>query len=173
MRALAPIFAAIAALTLAACDRQSTAPSAAGPAPAQQASGPPASAPVWVRNQWRTLPEWTTVANVSGGGIVMFNPRSITRDAKTGTADVMVQVVFKEPRKLTTEDAKTVTESYYHKERALYRFHCESRLFIVAGRELLGDKDVVLMAVNDPVQWRGVDTSGPAIVLEGPTCKSA
>jgi hypothetical protein len=173
MRALAPIFAAIAALALAACGQQASTPAEGGGAPVQQAGGPPTNAPAWVRGQWKTLPEWTTIANVSGGGIVMFSPRSIARDANTGTADVMVQVVFKEPRRLQSEDAKTITTTSYFKERALYRFHCESRLFMVAGRELLGDGDKVINTVNDPAQWRGVDTSGPAIVLEGPTCKSA
>ncbi len=172
------LFASLcAAAALAACEPQQagapSAPSDAG-APSAAAGGPPADAPAWVRDQWATLPDWTRAANDAGGGVIMFAPKSIRRNADAGTADIQIQVVFKEPRAYKTEDKATTTETFYFKELATYRFQCAQRTFTIADRQLIGtgDKVIATLAPAEPATWNPIDSSGAARVFEGPACKS-
>ena len=178
------IIVAFAALIAAGCSKPSAPASTSAPAaaaanapPGSVEAGPTAQTPNWVRDQWATLPEWNNLANISEGGKLMFNPRTIMRDSSAGTTDVRVQVLHLEPVPYIQDSAKTRVTTWYFKERATYRFRCAARTYMVTQRDFMGTGDAIVGSEqNDTTSesaWRPIDASGPARVLEGPVCKAA
>jgi hypothetical protein len=159
-----------AAAALAACGKP---PSAAAPG----AAAAHADAPAWVRDQWNSLPDWNMVANIADGGRASFSPRSIKRDAASGATQVEVQILHAAPIPYREENAAIVQTTWYFKERAIYRFNCAARTYVVLKRDYLGAGDAVIGSDHaDPesaADSRPIGGSGLAVVLEGPVCKAA
>ena len=167
----------ISALAVSACGKPAASGATSSSQVAAAAGGPPAAAPAWVRDQWGALPDWNLVANDADGGKISFQPRSIRRDGAAGTADVLVQVLHVDPVPYKSETATTVETEWYYKERATYRFNCGARTYVVLARDYMGVGEKVIGSDhNDPksaADWRPIDASGLAGILEGPVCKAA
>ncbi|MFT3728857.1 MAG: hypothetical protein QM759_13620 [Terricaulis sp.] len=140
--------AALAVLSLAACDNQ---PPGKGSAPAPGQSGTVAL------GSTQNLPDWLLIARQRDceiqncTGSVYFNQRSITRNAD-GTADIWIQTDHAIPQDYVEEDAHTVTTLHYTRERQHYRFKCEAEQFTVVERQIMGPRDTVIAhdAYNQP-----------------------
>jgi hypothetical protein len=155
---------AAAALALGACSK-----------PAPDDKTPAAGSPSWV-TQNSIAPDWIPVAQGADGTIVSYDPRSITRDAAAGTADIWVQYKHKYGMFYHSEDDKTKRELEYYVERVLYRFRCAPGDVATVERRLMDQGDVVAETFRTPPaaesDWKPVAPNGPTAVVIGPACRS-
>jgi hypothetical protein len=166
--------AALALLT--ACGPKAEAPVAASAAPPSDAlAGGPVdpSAPA----KPSPFPPWLTIALQAGGGMVQYHPASIQRDAKTGIADVWIQVTYGSPQKYQTEDKIAVQTITYQRERYLYRFDCNATRYAVMDRRIMGDgeviaEDIPTVTKAGEIPWAEVRAGGVANLAQGPACKA-
>lgn len=145
-------------------------------AAAAGANTPDPAAPAWVRAQWSSLQDWDYPANLSDGGKAGYSPRSIRRDPSDGSAEVTVEILHRDPLPYEVEGKTTIERNWYFKEHAVYHFNCPGRMYYILSRSFLGAADVEIGSEHaDPAHpdWKPIDASGFARVLEGPVCKAA
>jgi hypothetical protein len=161
--------ALVAGLALAACGPAEK--TAAGPTPATA----PTADPNWLEKN-SVVSGWVTIAQGLDGSKVTYDPTSITRDPAAGTADVWVQVAYKNPQHYRSEDASAVRDLQYSLERVQFRFRCEARQVTNVERQLMKDATTAAETFQTPpkseADWRPIDPKGMAAKLEGPACRS-
>jgi len=154
--------AALALLSLAACDNQ---PVGKGQAPAPGQSGAVAL------GSTQNLPDWLLVARQRDceiqncTGSVYFNQRSISRSAD-GTADIWIQTDHAIEQDYVVEDAHAVTTLHFTRERNHYRFNCAESQFTVVERQIMGANDTVIAhdQYNQPYRAPKPDSLVPVIM---------
>jgi hypothetical protein len=165
-RLIAPLF--VIGL-LAACGPKEQSASAGG-APA--AAGAPASAPA----KESPFPEWLTVAQQKGGGMVQYHPASIVRNPADQTADIWVQVIYGEPQIYVSEDKIAVSKITYQRERFLYRFDCTKPRYHIEERRIMSAGETVVETIKTPmkssVEFMDIPDGGVSTVTYNPGCKA-
>jgi hypothetical protein len=154
--------AALAILSLAACDNQ---PAGKGSAPAPGQSGAVAL------GSTQNMPDWLLVARQRDceiqncTGQVFFNQRSITRSAD-GTADIWVQTDHAIPQDYIVDNPHSVTTLHFSRERQHYRFKCAEGQFTVVERQIMGANDTVIAhdEYNQPYRNPAPDSLVPIIM---------
>lgn len=144
------VFAALAALTLAACGQAEKA-----------ADGPPAAEGSVQLGSTQNLPDWLLVARQAGTcapedapcrpGDIHFNQRTITRDAAAGTADIWIQVRYGQQQLYEADTETTERVIRFELERVHYRFKCAEEQFTIVERQIMGAGEVVV-ARDEPMQ---------------------
>lgn len=144
----------------------------------QSASAPAAAgsaAPVAAAAK-NPFPEWLTVAQQKGGGMVQYHPASIVRNPADHTADVWVQVIYGEPQTYVSEDKIAISKLTYQRERFLYRFDCESTRYHIEERRIMGAGEQVAETIKTPMKdtrdFVNITDGGVATVTYNPGCKA-
>jgi hypothetical protein len=143
---------ALAALTLSACGQPQQAGEPASPSDGEISLGSARSLPDWllVARQRDCRGETPVDDRENCVGEVLFNQRTITRNAAEGTADIWIQVRHAQPQLWETESATTETAIRFTIERLHYRFTCppadseQVPQFIVVERQIMGAGEAVV-----------------------------
>lgn len=169
VRWIAPLF--VIGL-LAACGPQGQSASAPAGAPAAGGAVAPAAAPA----KDSPFPEWLTIAQQKGGGMVQYHPATITRNPADQTADVWVQVIYGTPQVYVSEDKIAVSRLTYQRERFLYRFDCTRPRYHIEERRIMGAGEQIAETIKTPMkssaEFVDVSDGGVATVAYNPGCKA-
>lgn len=159
--------------TLAACGQQAPAKSGEAPATGETAGSV-------VLGSTRNLPDWLLVARQRdcdpgencGRGEVMFNQRTITRNAD-GTADIWIQVHHASPQLYSLEDEHTETTIHFELERLQYRFNCSNAQFIVVERQIMGAGETVVARDHPRPIYRAPAAGSVTGIIEPIACRGS
>lgn len=167
------------ALMLVACGAPPASRPTEAPAPATleglSATAPAARQPAFVIDHIRKQnPYWVNLLQQSDGGVVQQAPQTIFRYPDR-TAEVWIQILHPAPLTERFEDAETIENITFQRERYRYLFNCPRREFTVTERRIMGDGETVSRTVTyEPAgttpQWRPLAERGPASYLFGPAC---
>lgn len=153
---------------LAACgpkEQSASAPAAGG-----------AAAPASTAANDSPFPEWLTIAQQKGGGLVQYHPATITRNQADQTADIWVQVIYGTPQIYVSEDKIAVSKITYQRERFLYRFDCNTPRYHIEERRIMGAGEQVVETIKTPMkssaEFVEVSDGGVAVVAYNPGCKA-
>lgn len=155
---------------LAACGPKEQSASAPAGAPAAAGGAP---APAAADNPF---PEWLTIAQQKGGGMVQYHPATITRNPADETADVWVQVIYGTPQIYVSEDKIAVSKLTYQRERFLYRFDCTTPRYHIEERRIMGAGEQIAETIKTPMkssaEFVEISDGGVATVAYNPGCKA-
>ena len=121
--------------------------------------------------------DWQFLRNQTDGSRIDFNPFSIACNPANGHRDVWVQITHKHADVKKVEDATTIQEIPFIRERYHYRIDCVGRRFALLEQQWMDDGPEQVahserMSAGEVADLRAIEGGGIGDALIGPTCST-
>lgn len=121
--------------------------------------------------------DWQFLRNLTDGSRIDFNPFTIACNPANGHRDVWVQITHKHSDVKKVEDATTIQQISFNRERYRYRIDCIGRRFVLLEQQWMGDapEDVAhseTMSDGKDTDFKEINVGGVGDALIGPTCST-
>ena len=121
--------------------------------------------------------DWQFLRNLTDGSRIDFNPFTIACNPANGHRDVWVQITHKHSDIKKVEDATTIQEIAFNRERYRYRIDCIGRRFVLLDQQWMADapEDIAhseRMSEGKDTDFREIEEGGIGGALIGPTCST-